>query len=74
MVVSEPIDPSPEDGGPSWALPGLGGHVRATLRDHLILGIERPADVSSNDLKRAWKYGYFVRALEEFFFEENLQH
>lgn len=74
MVRSENLDPTPDEGGPSWALPGIGGAARSTLRDHLLAGMQPPDDVLSEDLKRVWKYGYFLRALEEFFFEEGMQH
>jgi hypothetical protein len=64
MAIEESLDPSPEEGGPSWTLPGLGGDVRASLRDNLVSGMN-PADVLGDDLKRTWKFGYFLRVLGE---------
>ncbi len=65
MAISEPLDPSPQDGGPSWTLPGLSADFRATLRDTLVLRLNHPSDVLLDDLGRTWKYGYFLRVLDE---------
>ena len=65
MAAGEAIDPSPGEGGPSWTLPGLDAEARAALRDRLLSGMSPPPDVDVDDLKRTWKYGYFLRALDE---------
>ena len=73
IAVSEPIDPSKEECTPSWTLPGIGGDLRGVLRDHLLSHGRWPHDVAQDDLQRTWKYGYFLRALEEFSLEEDEQ-
>lgn len=70
LALSEPVDPPPSDGGPSWVVPGVGGTVRGRLRDVLLKGVRCPGDITSQDLQHTWKYGYFLRATEEFFFDE----
>lgn len=65
MASGEAIDPSPAEGGPTWTLPGLGGDDRRGLRDELVSRIRCPPDISGEDLKRTWKYGYFLCALDE---------
>lgn len=65
MASGESLDPSPGEGGPSWTLPGLSAEARGMLRDHLLSGIRPPPDVEIDDLKRTWKYGYFLRALDD---------
>ena len=65
MAADEPVDPSPGEGGPSWTLPGLDADARARLRDRLLSGLTPPAEIEADDLKRTWKYGYFLRALDE---------
>ncbi len=65
MVSNESLDPSPSEGGPSWTLPGLDGQVRGRLRDDLVRRLPCPPDVGVEDLKRTWKYGYFLGALDE---------
>jgi len=69
LAMSEPVDPPPSDGGPSWSLPGLDGSLRGRLRDQLLKGVSCPADISRQDLQQTWKYGYFLRCTEEFFFD-----
>ena len=65
MAAGEPIDPSPTEGGPSWTLPGLNAEARGMLRDRLLSGMSPPAEIEVDDLRRTWKYGYFLRALDE---------
>ena len=65
MVTNESLDPPPHEGGPSWTLPGLGGQVRGRLRDDLVARVRCPPDIRPDDLKRTWKYGYFLCALDE---------
>ena len=65
MASGEPVDPSPGEGGPSWTLPGLNAEARSMLRDRLLAGMRTPPDIEVDDLKRTWKYGYFLRALDE---------
>lgn len=64
---------------PMWTIPGMGGEFRALLRDQtLVIAIEgragqpsasaRPtAGASFEELQLAWKYGFLLRAFEEFF-------
>jgi hypothetical protein len=70
LALSEPIDPPASDGGPSWVVPGVGGAVRGRLRDALLKGVRCPRDITAQDLQYTWKYGYFLRSMEEFFFDE----
>jgi hypothetical protein len=70
LAISEPIDPPASDGGPSWVVPGVDGTVRGRLRDKLLRGVPCPADITRQDLQHTWKYGYFLRCMEEFFFDE----
>lgn len=70
LVVSEPIDPPASDGGASWSVPGIDGSLRGRLRDRLLKGVPCPSDISPQDLQKTWKYGYFLRCTEEFFFDE----
>lgn len=65
MAAAEALDPSPAEGGPSWTLPGLGGDARGRLRDELVSRMQGPPDISADDLRRTWKYGYFLCALDE---------
>ena len=65
IAINEPIDPGRDEHTPSWSLPGLGGDLRGVLRDHLLTHLRWPDDVSHDELQRAWKYGFFLRALEE---------
>lgn len=65
MATGESLDPSPHEGGPSWTLPGLPGQVRGRLRDNLVSRMQCPSDVLVDDLRRTWKYGYFLCALDE---------
>ena len=70
LAISEPIDPPASDGGPSWVIPGVDGIVRGRLRDALLKGVRCPDDITQPDLQHTWKYGYFLRCMEEFFFDE----
>ena len=70
LAISEPIDPPASDGGPSWVVPGVDGIVRGRLRDALLKGVRCPGDIAQQDLQHTWKYGYFLRCMEEFFFDE----
>jgi len=65
MVTGESLDPSPEEGGPSWTLAGLDGRARGRLRDDLVARMQCPPDIVAEDLKLTWKYGYFLCALDE---------
>jgi hypothetical protein len=71
LALSEPIDPPASDSGPSWVVPGVGGSVRGRLRDALLKGVRCPRDITAQDLQHTWKYGYFLRSMEEFFFDED---
>jgi hypothetical protein len=70
LAVSEPVDPPASDRGPSWVVPGVGGAVRGRLRDALLRGVRCPGDITAQDLQHTWKYGYFLRSMEEFFFDD----
>jgi hypothetical protein len=70
LAVSEPVDPPASDRGPSWGVPGVGGAVRGRLRDALLRGVRCPGDITAQDLQHTWKYGYFLRSMEEFFFDD----
>ena len=70
LALSEPVDPPASDGGPSWIVPGVGGSARGRLRDTLLKGVRCPGDITQQDLQHSWKYGYFLRCMEEFFFDE----
>jgi hypothetical protein len=64
MASAEPLDPAPQAGGPSWTLPGLSGDFRRRLRDNLVARMGT-TDVPVADLRRTWKYGYFLGVLDE---------
>ncbi len=71
LARNEPVGkPSPDDPhAMSWRVPGPGGHVRhyvarRTIEDRL-QGRAAPVDGDPAELKRAWLYGFFVRACEE---------
>jgi hypothetical protein len=81
FVNREPLDVGYDAEGlrPMWTIPGMGGDFRALLRDRtLARALERtdergdaspgPAgEASLEDLRRVWKYGFLLRAFEEFF-------
>lgn len=64
MASEESLDTAVNDGGPSWTLPGLSGDFRGRLRDNLVSRMS-PAPVLVDDLRRAWKFGYFLGVLDE---------
>lgn len=72
IATDEPIDPARDECTPSWTLPGIGGDLRGVLRDHLLTRLPCPAEVSQEELQRTWKYGFFLRALEESSTEDEL--
>ncbi len=75
MVLSEPGRPNVEQGGPLWAVPGIGGDLRLSLADRLLEAITQiPNDIAYRDLLAAWKFGLYLRALEEFMIDDNDQH
>ena len=65
LATGESLDPTPEEGGPTWTLPGLGGQARSRLRDDLVGRLPCPQGILADDLRRSWKYGYFLCALDE---------
>lgn len=71
LARAEPIDkPSPDDpDAMTWQVPGPGGHVRHFVArraiEELLRGRETPIEGDPADLKRAWVYGFLVRACEE---------
>lgn len=69
LAVSEPVDPPASDGGPSWSVPGIDGSSRGRLREQLLKGVPCPPDITRQNLQQTWKYGYFLRCTEEFFFD-----
>lgn len=72
LVRAEPIDAQPGTPGAFWSLPGAGGDARVTLRDRLARTLRRSPDVSLYELRRTWMYGYFLRALQECFENEDI--
>ncbi len=71
LARSEPLaKPSPDDeAAMTWRVPGPGGHVRHYLARRAIedrlLARGNPLPIDPAELKRAWLYGFFVRACEE---------
>lgn len=65
LATGESLDPKPQEGGPTWTLPGLGGQARGRLRDDLVGRLPCPPGIQADDLRRTWKYGYFLCALDE---------
>ena len=65
-----------------WTIPGMGGEVRALVRDktlQMVLqrdgeGLRTPAGsiegATIEDFQRIWKYGFVLRSFEEFFWED----
>lgn len=70
LAISEPGGSPAADGAPNWIVPGVDGSVRARLRDALLTGVDCPEDITPRDLRHTWNYGYFLRSMEEFFFDE----
>lgn len=82
LVRREPVD-VPFDAAEGfvlmWTIPGVGGEVRALLREKTIpMVLERDAEsqkgpaapiegATMEDLRRVWKYGFLLRSFEEFF-------
>ena len=66
------MDLQVEQGGPLWAVAGVGGDLRLALADRLMTGFgdKLPGDVADLDMIGAWKFGFYRRTLEEFFFED----
>ena len=72
LVLAEPMDAQEGERGPFWSLPGAGGEARVALRDRLSRALRRSPDVSLYELRRTWMYGYFLRALQECFEDEDM--
>jgi hypothetical protein len=85
FVRREPLDvPYDADEGFAlmWTIPGMGGEVRALVRDktlQMVLqrhgeGLRSPAGpiegATVEDFQRIWKYGFLLRSFEEFFWED----
>jgi hypothetical protein len=85
FVSREPLDvPHDADQGfvLMWTIPGMGGEVRALVRDRTLRmvlqrddeGLKSPAGpiegATVEDFQRIWKYGFVLRSFEEFFREE----
>ncbi len=84
-VRREPLDvPYDADQGfvLMWTIPGMGGQVRALVRDktlQMVLqrdgeGLRSPTGAiegaTVEDFQRVWKYGFVLRSFEEFFWED----
>jgi hypothetical protein len=78
LAVRERIDPEPTDEfRPSWLVPGVLPDERVRLRertlslvartgaDGALVGPQGPITATEDDLRRAWKFGYFLRCLAE---------
>lgn len=58
---------------PVAMVPGIGGHVRSAVADHLLLGIYEAPEVESStedlpsqeDLKVVWNYGFMLHVFQE---------
>lgn len=78
FVRREPLDvPYDADEGFAllWTIPGMGGEVRAWLREKTLgMAFDRPsgpaAGAMAEDLQSVWKYGFVLRSFEEFFWED----
>jgi hypothetical protein len=85
FVRREPLD-VPYDANEGfmlmWTIPGVGGEVRALLREKTLPmalqrdgeGVKGPAGpiegATVEDFQRIWKYGFLLRSFEEFFRED----
>jgi hypothetical protein len=85
LVRREPVD-VPFDATEGfvlmWTIPGVGGEVRALLRDKTLpIALERDGGsldgtagsmegATVEDFQRVWKYGFLLRSFEEFFRED----
>lgn len=79
LATREALDPSPDDRfRPSRCLPGMPVDQRSHLRDRTLLNCVRPgpnetlvspsgqlSQLSLDDLRRLWKFGYLLRALQD---------
>ncbi len=79
----DPPHDSEEGLNPIWAVPGLGGQARALLREKTKLmiltrdnggGLANPQgepieDVTLDEFRSIWKYGFLLRSFEEFFWD-----
>ena len=72
LALAEPMDAQAGEDGAFWSLPGAAGELRVALRDHFARALSRPQDVSLYELRRTWMYGYFLRALQECFEDEDM--
>jgi hypothetical protein len=85
FVRREPLDvpyDAEEGFNPMWTIPGMGGDFRALLRDRTLeMALEEDeedlsgpsgpiVDATFEDLQLVWKYGFLLRAFEEFFQED----
>jgi hypothetical protein len=85
FVRREPLDvPYDADEGfvIMWTIPGMGGDVRALLREKtLLMVLQRDGEglksaavpiegATLEDFQRIWKYGFLLRSFEEFFWED----
>lgn len=85
FVRREPLD-VPYDANEGfvlmWTIPGVGGEVRALLREQTLpLVLKRDGGIlkgpagpiegaTVDDFQRTWKYGFLLRSFEEFFRED----
>ena len=85
FVRREPLD-VPYDANEGfvlmWTIPGVGGEVRALLREKTLpMVLQRDGEglksaagriegATVEDFQRVWKYGFVLRSFEEFFREE----
>lgn len=72
LALAEPLEAGAPERGPLWALPGAEGELRLALRDRLTRALSRPQDVSLDELRRTWMYGFFLRGLQECFEDEDM--
>lgn len=72
LVLAEPMDAQEGARGFFWSLPGADGEARGSLRDRLTRALRHTPDVSLYELRRTWMYGYFLRALQECFENEDI--
>lgn len=72
LALAEPIHGGPGEGGALWSLPGAGGELRVVMRERLAGALQRPPDVSVDELQQAWMYGFFLRGLQECFEDEDM--
>jgi hypothetical protein len=64
LAAAEPPGrPDPDDGAPSWRVPGPGGHVRHYVA--MQAAEKRSPDADPAEAKRAFMYCFFLRCCEE---------